>query len=319
MANAQFGPGALYVKRTDIPNQTPINIGFAQELEFDESGDLVENYGQYQSPIDAARGTVKNTAKFKAARFSGIAINSVFHGQTLTAGSLMATPAPGELTTLAVATVIATTATTALAGTVLTFGATAGLVVGQVVTGTNIPAGTAIASLTGTTVTLTQGVTGTGVAIAANINFGPVATVLNATNFNNDLGVVYGATGTPMLVGGAAVAAAAGQYSASATGQYFFHPGDGAKQVYITYAYGAPLVGQTKTVMNQVLGYTPNFQIDYVNIFQGRFCYVRIFNCVGTKFSRAFKLKEFAVPSFECGIQADVMNRIYTETYPDIS
>ena len=41
-----FGPGILLVKRTDIPDQTPVNIGFANEFSYDLSGDVKTLFGE---------------------------------------------------------------------------------------------------------------------------------------------------------------------------------------------------------------------------------------------------------------------------------
>ncbi len=86
---AVFGPGALYLTRTDIAEATPINIGYANEFSLDETGETKELYGQLQYPLAAARGTIKATGKAKAAVLSGIAINSAFHGAVFAAGQLL--------------------------------------------------------------------------------------------------------------------------------------------------------------------------------------------------------------------------------------
>lgn len=83
-----FGPGALIVTRTDVANSTPVNIGYAQSMAIDFSGNVKELYGQNEFPLDAARGTVKATAKIKAAVFSGLAFNAVFFGNTFATGSV---------------------------------------------------------------------------------------------------------------------------------------------------------------------------------------------------------------------------------------
>lgn len=82
-----FGPGVLIATRTDVTPSTPVNIGYSQEFTVDFAGNIKELYGQYQLPLDAARGMVKVTAKAKAAVLSGIAWNSVFFGNTFTAGT----------------------------------------------------------------------------------------------------------------------------------------------------------------------------------------------------------------------------------------
>ena len=81
-----FGPGAIFLQRTDIANGTPVNIGTANEFQLDQQFTKKELYGQNQFPLFIARGTAKFTAKAKAAVISGIALNSAFFGMTLAAG-----------------------------------------------------------------------------------------------------------------------------------------------------------------------------------------------------------------------------------------
>ena len=83
-----FGPGAIMVTRTDVANSTPVNIGYANEFTADFAANVKQLYGQYQYPIDAARGTVKVTGKMKAAVLSGLAWNTVFFGNSFTTGSV---------------------------------------------------------------------------------------------------------------------------------------------------------------------------------------------------------------------------------------
>jgi len=82
MAFAVFGPGSLYLTRTDVSNSTPINIGYAQEFSLDQSAENKELFGQNQYPLVVARGTVKITGKAKAAEISGIALNNAWMGES---------------------------------------------------------------------------------------------------------------------------------------------------------------------------------------------------------------------------------------------
>jgi hypothetical protein len=82
-----FGPGILWVQRTDIANSTPINIGFVNEFSIDISFETKQLFGQNQFPLLAARGTAKCTGKMKAATLSGQSLNTVLLGQTWTAGT----------------------------------------------------------------------------------------------------------------------------------------------------------------------------------------------------------------------------------------
>ena len=87
---AVFGPGSLYLTRTDIAGSTPVNIGFCQEFSYDESASNKELYGQNQYPLVVARGTVKATGKIKAATISGLALSAAIWGLTPTTGSQLA-------------------------------------------------------------------------------------------------------------------------------------------------------------------------------------------------------------------------------------
>lgn len=90
MAFSVFGPGAVYITRTDIANGTPVNIGYAQEMSIDLSYNTKQLFGQNQYPLDVARSTAKTSGKIKAAQVSGVALNSAFFGQTFASGLLTA-------------------------------------------------------------------------------------------------------------------------------------------------------------------------------------------------------------------------------------
>jgi hypothetical protein len=90
-----FGPGILWVTRTDIANATPTNIGFVNEFSLDISFKTESLYGQNQFPLLVARGEAKCSGKIKAATLSGQALNSVLIGQSWTQGTQYdATTAP---------------------------------------------------------------------------------------------------------------------------------------------------------------------------------------------------------------------------------
>ncbi len=90
-----FGPGVLWLTRTDITNATPYNIGFVNEFQTDFSFEVKELYGQNQFPLLAARGTAKATGKIKAATLSAQNLNAMMFGGTFTTGTQYdATTAP---------------------------------------------------------------------------------------------------------------------------------------------------------------------------------------------------------------------------------
>lgn len=82
-----FGPGILWLTRTDIANGTPTNVGFVNEFSIDLSFETKQLYGQKQFPLLAARGTAKATGKIKAATLSGNALNALLLGQSYTSGT----------------------------------------------------------------------------------------------------------------------------------------------------------------------------------------------------------------------------------------
>jgi hypothetical protein len=84
---ALFGPGILYLTRTDVTPSTPFNVGFVNEFSIDISFDTKQLFGQNQYPLLAARGTAKATGKIKAATLSGQALNSLLIGGSWTTGT----------------------------------------------------------------------------------------------------------------------------------------------------------------------------------------------------------------------------------------
>src|SRR5438270_4160868 len=82
-----FGPGILWLTRTDVANATPTNVGFVNELTIDISYTTKALYGQNQYPLLVARGEAKTSGKIKAATLSGQALNSLLIGGAWTAGT----------------------------------------------------------------------------------------------------------------------------------------------------------------------------------------------------------------------------------------
>jgi len=250
MAYAVFGPGAIYLTRTDITGATPINIGYAQEFSLDETAENKELFGSYQYPLVVARGTIKASGKMKAAMVSGQALNC-FHGSTFASGQILASL--GEAQT--------------------------------------VPA-------SGTyTVASAQG-----------------------TLWNTDLGVIYAATGLPLVKETAAsLVGAAGEYYASAAGTYTFDSLDAGAAVKLSYAYATTTPGgQTSTIANQLIGTSPTFQIDYVTQLNGKSYYLRIFQAICPKLAQSFKLTDFNMPELDFSVFANSAGNVYEVSYADI-
>jgi hypothetical protein len=86
-----FGAGALWGNRTDVTGSGigPDQFGILQEVQIDWDWTTKELWGQYQFPVDIARGQGKITGKAKFARIFGAIYGDLFFGQT---------PATGQLT-----------------------------------------------------------------------------------------------------------------------------------------------------------------------------------------------------------------------------
>lgn len=86
MPQYHFGLGSL----TLIPsgaNPTPVQVGVLSDISLDISYDLKELRGQYQLPVDVARGPAKITAKAKNAALAGAILVAALGGATSAVGS----------------------------------------------------------------------------------------------------------------------------------------------------------------------------------------------------------------------------------------
>ena len=86
-----FGAGALWGNRTDVTGSGigPDQFGILQDVEINWDWQTKELWGQFQFPVDIARGQGKITGKAKFARIFGAIYGDLFFGQT---------PATGQLT-----------------------------------------------------------------------------------------------------------------------------------------------------------------------------------------------------------------------------
>jgi len=86
-----FGAGALWGNRTDATGSGigPDQFGILQDVQIDWDWQTKELWGQFQFPVDIARGQGKISGKAKFARIFGAIYGDLFFGQT---------PATGQLT-----------------------------------------------------------------------------------------------------------------------------------------------------------------------------------------------------------------------------
>ncbi len=85
MAQYMFGTGQLYA--TPVGGGNPLRLGALQDVSVEFSGDVKQLFGQYQFPLDVARGKTKIEGKIGTANIDIAAFNSLFFGGTVTANS----------------------------------------------------------------------------------------------------------------------------------------------------------------------------------------------------------------------------------------
>lgn len=85
-----FGAGALWGSRTDVTGSGigPDQFGILQDVQIDWDWTTKELWGQFQFPVDIARGQGKIAGKAKFARIFGAIYGDLFFGQTPAAGQL---------------------------------------------------------------------------------------------------------------------------------------------------------------------------------------------------------------------------------------
>lgn len=138
-------------------------------------------------------------------------------------------------------------------------------------------------------------------------------TVANAASFVKDLGVNIAATGVPMTR--VASAPAAGQYSVNeATGVYTFAAADASKAVIISYNYNTASGASKVTLVNQLQGAAPTFQMTLAESFDSKVVNVTLNACVAGKLSLPLKNQDFTVPNLEFQAYADAAGAIGTIT-----
>ena len=82
-----FGVGNLIALPTGVTTPTPTRFGVLQDVDLECSFDEKKLYGQYQFPVDVARGQANWSIKAKSAGIFANAMNSLFFGQTITTGT----------------------------------------------------------------------------------------------------------------------------------------------------------------------------------------------------------------------------------------
>lgn len=138
-------------------------------------------------------------------------------------------------------------------------------------------------------------------------------TVPNMGTFVKDLGVTDGKAIPLKRVASAPVT---GQYSVNeTTGAYTFATADTAKTVFISFKYSAMVAGAKSGLVNNLdMGYTPEFGVDLMRDYKGKFMGMEFFRCVSNKLAFSSKQDDYDLPEFEFQPMADDLNRVFKWT-----
>jgi hypothetical protein len=132
-------------------------------------------------------------------------------------------------------------------------------------------------------------------------------TVTNAANATTDFGVLNAATGQQFqkVPGTPAI----GQYSAPTPflGVYTFSAADEAAktQIYISYTWLNAARGTTVALVNQFMGYAPEFQAFLFNSFQSQIMGIQLNSCMMGTFSIPTKQEDFWISDLEFDASCD--------------
>ena len=141
-------------------------------------------------------------------------------------------------------------------------------------------------------------------------------TPANGASFGDDLGLIYAATGLPLIK--VTSAPSAGQYSLAA-GVYTLSAADAGKALLINYTYQVTTGGQNFPVVNQLTGTTPTFAAQFFTTFQGQAVSLKMRNCTSSKLSFGTKIEDFVVPEFDFSCFADATGTIATWSFAEAS
>ena len=158
--------------------------------------------------------------------------------------------------------------------------------------------------------TATTGLLLSAVGEAGTVSATPfTVTVANSATFDTDLGVVYAATGEPLIR--VASAPTQGQYSVAA-GVYTFNSADTGVSVLIDYLYTAATGGTKVALSNQSMGTTPTFMGVFSTTASGKNVTLKLNLCTSSKLSLQTKIEDYTIPELDFEVMADAANNIGT-------
>jgi hypothetical protein len=143
-------------------------------------------------------------------------------------------------------------------------------------------------------------------------------TVTNAATFVTDFGVRDASTGQQLQT--VTTAPATGQYSVDpATGIYTFAAADANRKVLISYSYTSTLAtATTLTLVNQLMGFAPEFRAFLYNDFRGKYFGIELFNCTMGGLSLPTKQEDFWELDIDfdaCTDASDTLGKLYGDSY----
>ena len=150
----------------------------------------------------------------------------------------------------------------------------------------------------------------------------------SSLTFDADLGVKNVASGLPFQRVSTG-SESSGKYSITtgSPGLYNFVSADtsvtGGLNLKITYtAQNAPAGSQSLLYTNQLIGFTPTFQLDYytnLNQPSAKPFIIRVYSAILDKEVMNFKLEDFMNPEFDFSLFANASNQVFNKVYPEIS
>ena len=140
-------------------------------------------------------------------------------------------------------------------------------------------------------------------------------TVTNSSGWTLDLGVVYAATGLPLVR--VASSPATGQYSV-VSGVYTFAAADTGLAVKISYSYTST-GGNTITITNTAMGKASTFKTVVSLPYNGQQATFTLNACVANKLSLQTALEDFTKPDFEFDAFVDNAGNLGTISVAEVS
>ncbi|MDG3442471.1 hypothetical protein [Nitrospirillum amazonense] len=132
-------------------------------------------------------------------------------------------------------------------------------------------------------------------------------TVANSATFTADQGVIFAATGVPLVR--VASNPTAGQYAVSA-GVYTFAAADTGAGLLISYSYTSATGGTVTTISNQLQGVAPTFSMALSTPFGGQNFTLSLNACTSSKLQLATKQGDYMQPEMDFMAYADASGTV---------